>query len=121
MSAAAQSVLIVDDVRLTAELARMMLDYYGFDTAVVYSGAEALAWLRINQVDAVLCDICMPGMSGVELAGKLNSHKSRPRLIAYTSYTELEEQRALLAAGFDAVLHKPTSADMLARALRGLN
>lgn len=113
-------VLVVDDVRLTAELARAMLEIGGIEAAVVHSGAAALEWLVSNPVEVIVSDWSMPGMSGAQLAQSLRSKYSGgesagqcPWLVAYTAYSEEAERASILGAGFDDVVQKPARADVL--------
>lgn len=114
-------VLVVDDVRLTAELARAMLAHGGVAAEVVHSGEAALDWLSQHNADLILSDWRMPGMNGAQLAHAVQERlkdAERPWLIAYTAYAEEEEKAVILSAGFDEVLQKPARADVLARTVK---
>ena len=114
------NVLIVDDVTMTAYLTQTMLAHHGVRATIAHCGAEALDWLNEHRADVVLCDISMPGMSGIELAREIRRRwrDARPRLIAYTAYPREHERLALLDEGFDDFVAKPVRADKLAEVVK---
>lgn len=79
------------------------------------NGLEALAQVQLQPVDAVLLDIRMPGMDGLECAGHLNRLAAPPAIIFSTAY----DAYACQAFDLNAVdyLLKPVRADRLVRAL----
>ncbi|HKY02322.1 MAG TPA: response regulator [Burkholderiales bacterium] len=112
-------VLVVDDVRLTAELARAMLAHGGIEAEAVYSGAHALDWLNANEAALILSDWYMPGMNGAQLADAVQRRApNRPWLLAYTACNDAQERELILAAGFDEVLQKPARAEELASTVK---
>jgi CheY-like chemotaxis protein len=70
-------VLVVDDEPLVASAARRLLAR-AHEVQVAHSGRTALAMLEAGTFDAVLCDIMMPHMTGLELHARLNA--TRPEL-----------------------------------------
>ena len=113
-------VLVVDDVRLTAELALAMLAHGGVEAEAVNSGERALAWLDANEAALILSDWYMPEMNGAQFAEAVVKRRGpkRPWMVAYTAYNDAEERNKILAAGFDDVLKKPARADVLASAVK---
>lgn len=65
-------VLIVDDARDVADALGELLEE-SYEIGVVYSGADALAYLEERGADAVVLDVMMPGMSGEELMAILHA------------------------------------------------
>ena len=111
--------LIVDDHPVNAALVDAFLRRGGWDTEVVYEGQSALDAVDRRTYDLVLLDISMPGMSGIEVCAKLRAHPvvARMRVVAYTAHALPEEHETLRAGGFDDILTKPVSRDMVSRML----
>ena len=63
-------VLVVDDEPLMGATLRVALED-DFDVTIAQSGDEAKRYLESNTYDAVLCDLMMPGTSGIDLHGWL--------------------------------------------------
>ena len=72
------NLLIVDDERSIRLSLRTILSNYGFAVVEAARGEEALALVRTAQFDAVLLDINMPGMGGIEVCRVMR--KNAPRL-----------------------------------------
>jgi CheY-like chemotaxis protein len=70
--------LCVDDDRDFRQFYKNLLGSHGFEVTVASSGAQALKLFLSKKVDAVVTDLEMPGMTGVELASRLK--KLRPEL-----------------------------------------
>jgi len=75
----ATRVLVVDDEPLVASAARRLLAR-AHEVQVAHSGQTALVLLETGSFDAVLCDLMMPHMTGMELHERLT--RSRPELAA---------------------------------------
>lgn len=100
-------VLIVDDNRQNARLARDVLRAAGLRTIEAVSGADALAQAREAQPAVILMDIRLPDMDGGDVALKLKADPQTARIpvIAMTSLGPGEA--SFLDAGFDGYLEKP--------------
>lgn len=82
-----RKVLIVDDEADVADLAEMLLSAHGMDTMVAYSGAAALDMLAAHpDIDAVVSDVMMPGMNGLELAERISTHYPKVKIILASGY-----------------------------------
>jgi two-component system response regulator AlgR len=118
MTAAALSVLIVDDELPARErLQRLVEELPGCSVAGVCSnGADALPLIGKLKPSVVLLDIRMPGMSGIEVARHLSALEDPPAIVFTTAYDEY----ALEAFDSHAVgyLLKPVRSERLARALK---
>ena len=100
-------VLIVDDNQDGADSLAEVVKMLGHSAVVAYDGHSAVERVRSTPLDLVLCDIGLPGMSGYEVARTLRSEGARMPLFALTGYSQAEDVRAALAAGFDGHLAKP--------------
>ena len=68
MDATRPYILIVDDLSEAADSLAEVLTLWGYDAEPIYSGAAALDAARARRPDAVLLDLGMPGMSGLQFA-----------------------------------------------------
>jgi CheY-like chemotaxis protein len=108
-------ILVVEDNRDTADRLRLLLDLYGYEVMVSYSGPDGVKAAAQLQPDIVLCDIGLPGLDGYGVAKKLRQTPStaKMRLIAVTAYGQAEDRRRCHEAGFDHHLVKPVDPDAL--------
>lgn len=110
-------IAVVDDDPLILEAIAGLLGQYGYAALPFEKASEALENLSRNDIDVVLTDINMPGMSGLELLDKIMSQYPRLPVILMTAYPE---NRSVIDSrgidGFDFLL-KPFSADHLIRAV----
>jgi CheY-like chemotaxis protein len=84
---AVRKVLVVDDEADVADLAEMLLSAHGIDAMVAYSGAAALEMLAAHpDIDAVVSDVMMPGMNGLELAGQIAGRYPQVKVILASGY-----------------------------------
>ena len=78
------------------------------------------AWLAGLQPDLLVTDVVMPGLSGLDLAQRLQRRLPRLRILFMSGYADSPLLRAGLAQGGAAFLQKPFSADALERRVREL-
>ena len=114
-------ILVVEDNVLNQRVAAAMIEWVGYSTEVVASGAAALDALERARFDAVLMDCQLPGMDGFATTGHIRERERgtgrRIPVIALTaSATEAARQRCL-AAGMDDYLTKPIRRPILAEML----
>ncbi len=108
----------MDDEESLRTLARRILERAGCSVFDAAAGDDALAELAAGEVDAVLTDLSMPGMSGVELASLIRMREgpsARVRIVLCTG--SLDRLGTGDRAFFDAVLAKPYAPDDLVRAI----
>ena len=113
-------VLIVDDNALNRLLPTAWLSRLGCETVECVDGHDALETLKNERFDAVLLDLSMPGLSGMEVCRRLRAlpENAQLRIIAYTAHGSPGEIDSYKAAGFDDVLIKPITREQLLKALR---
>jgi CheY-like chemotaxis protein len=91
-------------------------------TAVAFSGTEALNIAESFRPSLAILDIGMPGMDGCELARRLRADPARSglTLIALTGWGQPDDRVRIAQAGFDHHLLKPVDMEELSMALRRL-
>ncbi len=112
--------LVADDDAINREIAASLLRHLGHDVEVAADGQEALSAVRASTFDAVLVDLYMPAMDGIEFARAVRALPpplATLRLIAVTADAEANIRASVLAAGIDSVLIKPVTLERLAEAL----
>ncbi|HET7676435.1 MAG TPA: PAS domain S-box protein [Candidatus Limnocylindrales bacterium] len=110
------AVLLVEDEILVRRLAERVLRAEGYDVTVAGNGSEALAQATgLEQVDILVTDIVMPGMSGLELADRLGPDHPRLKVLYMTGYPG-DEGDGLVAGR--PVLSKPFTPEALLAAVR---
>jgi len=116
-------VLVVEDDATNLLAARHMLERLGHTVTTATNGRQALDILGRDQVDAVLMDVQMPEMDGVEAtrsirAGKVPGVDPSVRIIAMTAHAMSGDRERFLAAGMDGYISKPVDMAELGRVLR---
>jgi DNA-binding NtrC family response regulator len=101
-----RSVLIVDDESSVRESLRMVLQD-SFDLRLAANGAEALTIFQSHAVDAVLLDIILPDINGIELLGRLKEIDPEAPMVMVTAVKDLESGVAAMKGGAIDYLVKP--------------
>jgi len=110
-------VLVVDDVAANRRLLDAVLTPRGFLVQMASTGQEALEALETHDIDIVLLDVNMPGMSGYEVCRRIREDP-RTSLLPVVMVTAAPEEERILAlqAGADDFLRQPLEqAELLAR------
>jgi PAS domain S-box-containing protein len=108
-------VLVVEDNKDAADSLRVLLELFGYQVEVAYSGPAGVETATTWKPDVILCDIGLPGLDGYAVAAELRrrSVTTRTRLIALTGYGSDEDRRKSKEAGFEAHLTKPADPSAL--------
>jgi CheY-like chemotaxis protein/HPt (histidine-containing phosphotransfer) domain-containing protein len=109
--------LLVEDNPLNQQLASILLSESGAQVEVAQSGSEALARLQAEDFSAVLMDIHMPGMDGLETARRARAMGCSRPIIAMTAHTLDGHWEACREAGMDDFITKPIDPGLLFAAL----
>lgn len=102
-------VLIVDDEHSVADTLALIVSRSGHNCLAVYSGLEAIDLARTFKPQAVLSDVMMPGLNGIELARYLAENYSDCKVLLMTGYdSAIEIAQGFLDGGsFMNILTKP--------------
>ena len=115
-------ILVVDDHPQNTELLEAHLVPQGYEVVKAASGEDALKILSGHQIDLVLLDVMMPGMSGFEVLEKIRADK-KTRLIPVVMLTvlkETEDRVKSLEAGCDDFISKPFDRQVLLARVKSL-
>ena len=116
-------ILIVDDSKAMRMIVQRTLKQAGFadhPTAEAGNGREALAILRRERFDLVLCDWNMPEMSGIELLGVVTHEKLVPRFGFVTSEATVAMRQHAADAGASFLIGKPFTVEVFQQTLNGV-
>lgn len=114
-------VLIVDDARDNREGYAEYLRYRGFRTVEAATGEEGLKAAHRNKPDAIVLDMILPDLPGVEVTRRLRSAGfPRTPIIALSASVFPEDVTAAIASGCDTFLPKPCLPDTLVTEIRRL-
>ena len=108
-------VLVIEDDKQTAETIRDgMKDYYAVDVALTGEDGEYQA--SVNDYDAIVLDIVLPGMNGVEVCKKIRENGIKTPILMLTGKVDTKDKVTALDSGADDYLTKPFKfAELLAR------
>jgi CheY-like chemotaxis protein len=104
-------ILVVEDNRDAADSLRLLLELYGYDVVVAYTGPAGVETAKQWRPEVVLCDIGLPGLDGYGVVRELRRYPAtaRTRMIAVTGYGDAQDRERSQEAGFDAHLTKPAN------------
>jgi two-component system response regulator MprA len=112
--------LVVDDDPSVREALALVLDLHGFEVATAVDGREAIRSLAVESPDAVVLDVLMPGLDGLEVCRRMRATGDRTPVLMLTARTEVSDRVAGLEAGADDYLAKPFAREELIARLRAL-
>jgi CheY-like chemotaxis protein/HPt (histidine-containing phosphotransfer) domain-containing protein len=116
----ARHLLVVDDSELNLALIASLLRRQGFHVTTAASGEIALKTLAAAPFDAVLMDVQMPGMDGLETTRRIRAlagPAAQVRVIAVTAQQKEQVWPDLVAAGMDGFIPKPFTPESLREAV----
>ena len=113
-------VLIVDDDRAVRDALRRALMLAGYDIALAEDGDQAMTQVAETVPDAVLLDVGLPGMSGLEVCRALRKAGNRVPILMLTARETIADRIAGLDAGADDYLPKPFDLGELEARVRAL-
>jgi DNA-binding response OmpR family regulator len=113
-------VVVVDDEPRMVELVSGYLEELGFRTTGCHDGHEALVAARCADVDAVVLDLMLPGVSGLEVCSRLRREGNDVPILMLTARGAVPERVAGLEAGADDYLVKPFALEELAARLKAI-
>ncbi|WP_281356302.1 response regulator transcription factor [Acrocarpospora macrocephala] len=113
-------VLVVDDEPDLAEVLEAVLRQENWQVRTAGDGAEAVRQAREFQPDAVVLDVMLPDMDGLEVLRRLREDAPRTCVLFLTARDAVEDRIAGITAGGDDYVTKPFSLEEVLARLRGL-
>lgn len=109
--------IVEDEPSMSWALAEGLSDD-GFTIDTFRTAEEAWSWLQEGRSDLVISDLRLPGMTGLELARKLQRGPHAQPVIIVTAYGTTESPSDLARAGVADCFSKPFAIDVLRRSVR---
>lgn len=115
-----ETILVVEDREDVAELARAILEDFGYEVLSASNGRKALELLdEAKRISLLFTDLIMPGgMNGVSLAREARKRQPRLKVLLTTGYAEASLERSDLGGSEFEVINKPYRRLELARRIR---
>ncbi|MEU3274805.1 response regulator transcription factor [Saccharomonospora sp. NPDC006951] len=113
-------ILVVDDDRAVRESLRRSLEFNGYRVDVASDGAQALDKVTTDRPDAMVLDVMMPRLDGLEVARRLRSTGDDLPILVLTARDTVSDRVSGLDAGADDYLPKPFALEELLARLRAL-
>ena len=104
-----KTVLVVEDNDLNSKLLNDLLQYQGYTVVTTRFGEAALELARRYKPDAILMDIQLPDISGMEATRRIKADRETRTIpiIAVTAFAMPGDEANILASGCDAYVSKP--------------
>ncbi|MFC4779612.1 response regulator [Paenibacillus sp. GCM10023252] len=112
-------ILLVDDHPSVGEGTKTMIEQDPeMNVTVVLSAMEAIDAVQSHSYDIILCDLNMPGISGLELTKRLIQQDPDRRVLIYTGYEISSHYNLLIESGVCGFISKTVSREQLLNAIR---
>ncbi|HXG23943.1 MAG TPA: response regulator transcription factor [Chthonomonadales bacterium] len=113
-------ILVIEDEDKVANFIRKGLEQSAYTVDVAPTGEDGVALADVNDYHAVVLDIMLPGMDGLQVVRELRAHGKTMPILALTARGSLEDRVQGLDSGCDDYLAKPFAFDELLARLRAL-
>ncbi len=115
-----ETILLVDDEQMVLEVTRELLESLGYRVYAAGNGQEAIAVYmeQRDEIDLVILDMIMPGISGGETFDRLKEINPEIRVLLSSGYSINGEAREILDRGCDGFLQKPFQLEKLSQKVR---
>jgi len=111
-------ILVVDDSGLARRLSRTILEDLGYEVEDASDGAQALERYLLNHHDAVVLDLLMQGMYGVEVLQKLKQLNPNLPVIVVSADIQKTTREQVKESGAAAMVNKPITREQLEEVLK---
>ena len=119
LSVAGKHILLAEDNRINQQVAKEFLEFFNINVDIANNGLEVLQILKIKRYDAILMDINMPEMSGIEACKQIRQKNEFAQLpiIALTAGVTQQERDNCLVVGMNGFIAKPLQPETLLQVL----
>ena len=111
-------IIVIDDEKSIRSTLKDILEHEGFEVDVAPDGAEGLELIQKNPYEAVLCDIKMPEMDGIEVLEKIQQTKSDLPVIMISGHGTIDTAVGAIKKGAFAFVEKPPDLNRLLITIR---
>lgn len=111
-------ILVIDDEAAIREVLERLLAQQGYDVVAAADAAAASALIAADHFDAIVTDVRMPGVSGLDLLADLKRNNPDAVVVVMTAYADMDMVLAALRAEADDFVVKPINVQALAAVLR---
>jgi DNA-binding NtrC family response regulator len=105
------SVLVIDDEEIMREILSTLLEREGYAVRLASSGQEGLDLARALPFDAVIVDVMMPGIDGLQVLDELKRHDEELPVVMITAYASMESAISAMKRGAFDYITKPFKND----------
>ena len=106
-------ILVVDDDNLICQQLERLYQHGGYQVSVTHFAENALQMLEKEDIDLVVTDVQLPGLSGIELTKRIVERWSSVAVIVMTGYAEIDDAVRVLKIGAGDYIIKPFSASAI--------
>jgi CheY-like chemotaxis protein len=100
-------VLVADDNEVAQRLCRRVLEKAGYVVLIAADGQQAVDIALAQNPNAILMDVAMPTMDGLEAMRQIKAARPNMRVVIASAHSMASDRQRFLAAGADQVLSKP--------------
>jgi CheY-like chemotaxis protein len=120
VSRGTETILLVDDEKAVLEVSRELLEFLGYRVYAAGSGQEAVAVYmeKGNEIDLVILDMIMPGISGGETFDRLREIDPDVRVLLSSGYSINGEAKTIMDRGCNGFIQKPFQLGKLSGKIR---
>jgi len=104
------NILVVDDEQMICQQLERLYTYSGYTVVIANSAEEALERLEKDDIDLVVTDNRLPGLSGIELTTRIRENHPDVPVIVITGYGDIDTAVEVLKLGASDYILKPFSA-----------
>jgi len=113
-------VLLVEDDELIGTMVEVNLHHHGFEATWAKSAEDGLELVAAGRFDAILLDLMLPGMNGLELAAELRRRSVSTPVLMLTVRDEIGTKVSAFDGGIDDYMTKPFDMEELVARLKAL-
>lgn len=114
----ATTVLVIDDDSVVAEFYRRSLLAAGFAVDIAHSGSEGIRAARERAFSAVVLDIRLPDMDGLEVLKAISAERRDARIVIVSGYLTIGVTIDAASLGVHSILEKPVASERLIGAIK---
>jgi PAS domain S-box-containing protein len=115
-----ETILLVEDEKVLIEIVRLLLESNGYKVYIANDGNEAINVYKLHkqEIDLVLTDMGLPGMSGMDVLKKLREINPNVNIVTASGFFEQDVKSKLTAYGAKGFIQKPYTPDVVLKKIR---